>query len=136
MPWEAQIDGEVIYKSPEIISLAITSYINTGGAHGISIVSFLNFKAATGEKISNEQLITDLEGFKKVVKPYFDKTITNENIPIFDTNNFHLPINIGYTEDGLVLLYNTYEIAPYSSGIIEFRIPLEDVQPFLAFNSL
>lgn len=30
--WEAQIDGEVVYQSEEIISLAITSYIFTGGA--------------------------------------------------------------------------------------------------------
>ena len=32
-PWEVQIDGEILFQSSEIISIAITSYMNTGGAH-------------------------------------------------------------------------------------------------------
>ncbi|NJX16014.1 DUF3298 and DUF4163 domain-containing protein [Tamlana crocina] len=136
LPWEAQIDGEVVYQSPEIICVAITTYTNTGGAHGLSNVTFLNFNATTGNKISNEKLITDFEAFKKMAKPYFDKAIAEKEHAIFDTEAFQLPANIGYTEDGLVLLYNTYEIAPYSTGIIEFKIPYEEAEPFLAFNHL
>src|SRR5690606_665266 len=41
--WEAQIDGEIMYQSPEIISISITSYINTGGAQGNLNTSFLSF---------------------------------------------------------------------------------------------
>ncbi|XCF06300.1 DUF3298 domain-containing protein [Tamlana crocina] len=136
LPWEAQIDGEVVYQTPEIICAAITTYTNTGGAHGLSNISFLNFNATTGNRISNEKLITDLEAFKKMAKPYFDKAIAEKEHAIFDTEAFQLPANIGYTEDGLVLLYNTYEIAPYSTGIIEFKIPYEEAEPFLAFNHL
>ena len=40
--WEAQIDGEILYLSPEIICIAITTYINTGGAHGNLNISFLS----------------------------------------------------------------------------------------------
>ena len=49
--WEAQIDGEVFFQSPEIITIATTSYINTGGAHGSLNISLLNFNVETGEKI-------------------------------------------------------------------------------------
>lgn len=136
LPWEAQIDGEVVYQSPEIICVAITTYTNTGGAHGLSNISFLNFNATTGNRISNEKLITNPEAFKEMVKLYFDKAIAEKEHAVFDTETFQLPANIGYTEDGLVLLYNTYEIAPYSTGIIEFKIPYEEAEPFLAFNHL
>lgn len=133
--WEAQIDGEVIYQSSEIISVAITSYTNTGGAHGALNISLLNFKTATGEQVKNNQLFNDIEAFKTLAKPYF-KDATIDKSLILDSKEFILPANIGYSEDGIVLLYNTYEIAPYSTGIIEFTIPFEDVESYLVFNSL
>ena len=132
--WDAQIDGEVIYESPDIASIAITSYVNTGGAHGSLHISFLNFDAETGHVIPNNNLIKDVDAFKKVAKPYFSKAIV-EKEDTFNTNSFNLPSNIAYSEEGLVLLYNTYEIAPYSTGIIEFVIPFDEIEPYLVFNS-
>ena len=132
--WEAQIDGEVIYQSPEIISIAITSYVNTGGAHGLLNISFLSFENTTGQKIPNDKLISDLEGFRTLAKTYFDKTISEKESIIFEADTFQLPANIAYSESGIVLLYNTYEIAPYSTGIIEFAVPFEEAEPYLVFN--
>lgn len=132
--WGAQIDGEVLFKSSEIISISITSYVNTGGAHGILNISFLNFNSLTGKQIANKDLFTDIDGFKAVAETYFQKAI-KENDVVFDQNKFELPTNIGYTDDGLVLLYNTYEIAPYSTGIIEFTIPFKAIESYLVFNS-
>lgn len=133
--WEAQIDGEIMYQSSEIISIAITSYTNTGGAHGILNISFLNFNNETGQVLKNDQLFNEIEGFKKIAKPYFEEATKNKNL-LLDGNAFELPANIGYSEEGIVLLYNTYEVAPYATGIIEFAIPYEEAEPFLVFNSL
>ncbi|PWH83758.1 DUF3298/DUF4163 domain-containing protein [Algibacter marinivivus] len=133
--WEAQIDGEIIHQSSELISIALTSYTNTGGAHGILNISFLNFDSKTGQSLKNNQLFSDVDAFKEVAKPYFNKVLTEKNI-ILDNTLFQLPANIGYTEDGIVLLYNTYEVAPYSDGIIEFAIPYDEVEDYLVFNSL
>ena len=132
--WEAQIDGEVLFQSSEIISISITSYVDTGGAHGILNISVLNFNSITGNRISNKDLFTDFDGFKAIAQTYFYQEI-KENDVVFDQNKFELPTNIGYTDDGLVLLYNTYEIAPYSTGIIEFAIPFKAIESYLVFNS-
>ena len=131
--WEAQIDGEVLYQSDAIISASITSYINTGGAHGNLYVTLLNFSAKTGNPIPNEKLFDDLEIFKKIVKPYFLQSIKNKEVSSIET--FTIPPNIGFNEDGIILLYNTYEIAPYSEGIIEFTVPFEKIKSCLAFDS-
>lgn len=133
--WEAQIDGEVLYQSPGLTSVAITSYTNTGGAHGILNISFLNFDSKTGQRIQNKHLFNDIEAFKIVATPYF-KDATKDKSLLLDYKQFELPANIGYSEDGIVLLYNTYEVAPYSSGIIELAIPFEEAEPYLVFNSL
>lgn len=132
--WEAQIDGEVLFQSSEIISISITSYVNTGGAHGILNISFLNFNSITGKQFFKKDLFTDIDEFKAVALTYFQKVI-KENDMVIDQNKFKLPTNIAYTDDGLVLLYNTYEIAPYSTGIIEFAIPFKAIESYLVFNS-
>ena len=132
-PWEVQIDGEILFQSYEIISIAITSYMNTGGAHGITNISFINFDAATGKRILNEKLFKNEAAFQDAAKPYFEAALNEDDI-IFDPDNFKLPANIGYNEEGVLLLYNTYEIAPYSTGIIDFIIPFEKISSFLVFK--
>lgn len=132
--WEAQIDGEVLSQSAELISVSLTSYINTGGAHGTMHISLLNFNAETGEHVENTKLFNDAEGFKKLAKTYFDNAVKDKAL-LDVSDSFKLPENIGFNDEGIVLLYNTFEIAPYASGIIEFMIPFDEVASYLAFNS-
>jgi hypothetical protein len=49
----------------------------------------------------------------------------------FFGKDFVLPENIGYNEEGLLLLYNTYEIASYAMGITEFTIPYSEINNLL-----
>jgi len=132
--WEAQIDGDIMYQSSEVISVALTSYINTGGAHGVLTITFLNFDAETGFQISNADLFTDFNAIKNITKPYFEKTISENDISVFDASEFGLPANIGFTEDGILMLYNVYEVASYSDGIIQFTIPFNEIDSYLVFN--
>jgi len=129
--WEAQIDGEVMFSSPEVISIALTSYLNTGGAHGMLKIYFLNFETSTGNLIPYENLISDTEGFKKVALPYFKDATKDKDLFEMELENFNLPENMGYSDEGIVLLYNAYEIAPYSTGIIEFVIPFNDIEAYI-----
>ena len=131
--WDAQIDGEVMYHSAGIISIVITSYQNTGGAHGLLHITFLNFDVETGEALKNEELFADLSGFKQLAKQYFNEEIADKKDSYFEPENFTLPVNIGFDDDGLFLLYNSYEIAPYSTGLTEIHIPYEEVSMMLNY---
>lgn len=133
-PWEAQIDGEIMYQSPELISMSLTSYLNTGGAHGNLTISFLNFDTKTGKLIKNSDLFKNMADFNALANRYFEDTVEDKDV-LFDPQSFKLPENIGVNDEGVVLLYNAYEIAPYSEGIIEFAIPFENINPLLTFDS-
>lgn len=133
-PWEAQIDGDIMYQSDNIISIALTSYMNTGGAHGNLIITFFNFNAQTGKTISNTDLFNDKKAFYKLAKTYFQNNVDVKKT-LFEPENFVLPANIGYSDEGITLLYNTYEIAPYSEGVIEFTIPYDKVNSLLVFDT-
>ena len=135
--WEAQIDGDVMYQSSKVISIAITTYINTGGAHGQLTITFLNFDSQTGFQISNADLFTDIETIEtieNITQSYFEKTINEKNISVFDANGFELPTNIGFTEDGILMLYNVYEVASYADGIIQFTVPYNEISSYLNYQ--
>jgi hypothetical protein len=133
MEWDAQIDGEIMYQSDEIVSIALTSYMNTGGAHGSLVITFLNFDVFTGKQLKNEDLFEDYLSFKEIAKEYFNEEIADKKDLYFEPDNFKLPENIGFNDEGVILLYNTYEIAPYSSGITEINIPWNDLETSLNF---
>jgi uncharacterized protein DUF3298/peptidoglycan-N-acetylmuramic acid deacetylase PdaC-like protein len=137
--WEALIDGEVTYQSQVITCIAINSYLNTGGAHGNMNISFLNFDSQTGQLLIIDDYIKNRLGFIKLAEKYFNielqESLDETNFDdYFFGEDFHLPENIGFSDDGLILLYNVYEIAPYSEGITEFAIPFEEALPFLRLN--
>lgn len=134
--WELLVDSEVIYESPEIISISLSTYIDTGGAHGNTHVIFLNFDPKTGEQLTKDQIIADKAAFTELAIKYFKADLeTKQNdldvVDSFYGKDFMLPETIGYSEEGIVILYNTYEIAAYSFGITEFVIPYEEVSNFI-----
>ena len=133
LAWEAQIDGELMYQSSDVISLSITTYMNTGGAHGNLNISFLNFNAQTGKQLRNEDLLEDYLAFTSLAKKYFEEEISDKKELYFEPDNFKLPENIGFNEDGVILLYNTYEVAPYATGITEIYIPWKELRNSLNY---
>jgi hypothetical protein len=136
IPWEASVLGEISLRTEELISFRFNSEIFTGGAHGYSSVSFLNFNPETGAPYSHEELFTS--AFKDFFEEKFRK---DQNIPqdepinsnglFFEDDKFVLPQNIGFTQDELVLHYNAYEISSYADGNIIYRFPYAEVEEFL-----
>lgn len=138
-PWELHIETEKIYQSEEIITIAISTYEFRGGAHGNDKIKFLNLDAKTGAILNNDDIIKNVKEFEKVAEVHFIKSleVPKEQVKIEDFfygKPFQLPENIGFSEDGIVLLYNVYEVASYNQGYTEFVIPLNDVQSLLKIN--
>lgn len=137
--WEAKIEGEVSYEDDAVLTIELDSYLFTGGAHGYGSKRYLNFDKAKGEELENWQLFQDRKDFEAFAERKFR---AQENIPpdgpinstgfMFENDSFHLPENIGFTQKGIKLLYNPYEVASYADGPIEVILPFEDIAPFLA----
>ncbi|MDF0715027.1 DUF3298 and DUF4163 domain-containing protein [Muricauda sp. 334s03] len=136
--WEAEIDGKVIYEDGNIITILMNSYSFTGGAHGYASTSYLNFDKKQGTELDNWDLFDDLEGFEEYAEAKFreqEKIPQDANINdtgfMFESDSFHLPNNIGYTTEGLKLVYNQYEVASYADGPIELILPYQEINPYL-----
>lgn len=133
--WVATVNSEVVYSSTEVITVAVDSYTFTGGAHGNSIITLLNFNPETGELYKNESLFKINEEFKSLVKGYLSDEVNAKIIDdgenYFFGEDFKLPENIGFNDEGVIFLYNTYEIAAYAQGITEFTIPYSIIASYL-----
>ncbi|MBO0330724.1 DUF3298 and DUF4163 domain-containing protein [[Muricauda] lutisoli] len=138
VPWETTIDAEVIYEDHNIITIMLNSYSFTGGAHGYASTSYLNFDKKQGEELENWELFGDMDGFEDFAETKFriqEKIPQDANINatgfMFEGDSFHLSNNIGYTTDGLKLIYNQYEVASYADGPIELVLPYNEINLYL-----
>ena len=137
--WELNIETELTYQSEDIITIALSTYEFKGGAHGNDKIKFLNLNAKTGSILKQKDLIKNSTDFKALAKTYFVQSLEIEEEDLkmedfFFGKPFQLPENIGFSEDGLVLLYNIYEVASYDQGYTEFIIPFEDVESYLKLH--
>lgn len=141
LPWEATVKGQVVHENEKTVTLEVKSYSFTGGAHGYSSTSYLNFDKRRGKELGTEELFSDLRGFTDFVEARFreqEKIPAKGNINatgfMFEGDRFHLPLNIGYSDQGLQLIYNQYEVASYADGPIVLALPYDAVNIFLKYK--
>ncbi len=139
--WEATIEGSISYEDANFITIALDSYLFTGGAHGYASKRFLNFDKRKGIELDNSELFKNVADFRTFAEAMFrqkedipkDKSINYTGF-MFEQDSFYLPENMGFTPKGLKLLYNPYEVASYADGTIELLLPHREVKKYLIKN--
>lgn len=130
--YELILNFTVTYQKKFIISLYQEEYLYTGGAHGSTTVTAQNWNLLYGNQFLlydlykndssyllyilreiNHQIQVQLENNETA---YFDNSCQLV-LNTFQFNQFYL------TEKNLVIFFQSYDIAPYSSGIPRFFIP-------------
>ncbi|MCF7796545.1 MAG: DUF3298 and DUF4163 domain-containing protein [Lentisphaeria bacterium] len=138
--WEMIRRVEILLNLPAVVSLKSMEYTFTGGAHGMSATRLASYWTDTGEKISlSDILIPNFEQeLRSIGEKYFRR---QREVPSdqdldeagfwFENNRFRLSENYALVSEGLLFLYNPYEIAPYSFGTLEFVIPFHEFRHLL-----
>ena len=136
--YEAEISVRESYENEQIVSLECTLFLFTGGAHGYGGTSYLNFDLATGALIENVNLFVNYPEFEAYAETKFKEAQgipKNDNINAsgfwFENDTFYLSETIGFDQENLLIIYNSYEISSYAAGPIVLEIPLTEVAPFL-----
>ncbi len=135
MPWVMEIEGEILFQNDKFISVQLQQYTFTGGAHPNSFNTIWMLDKTTGEPLDFKGLVADTDTLLPIAEAAFRKTIelpitkTLADAGYFQGEDFFLPQNYGLVEKGLLLYYNTYEVAPYVVGPTQVLIPFSDLQP-------
>lgn len=136
--YTAKVEVEVLTDS--LLSLSVHDEYYTGGAHGGSGVYFINVDPRTGDEFTLDNFfkpgysdaLTNL-GNKvfRQTRNLSDTSSLSENYFEFPEDKFQLNKNYGFTQEGVVFFYNSYEIAPYAAGPTEVVIPYKDVKEWI-----
>ncbi|MEO0340566.1 MAG: DUF3298 and DUF4163 domain-containing protein [Bacteroidota bacterium] len=136
MPWELDCSSEVTYSNQVLFSVSLNSYRFTGGAHPNTLTAMFNFELDKGKLLSVEDIVLDYGSFKNIAEEVFrfEKQIESD-VPLqeagFFIESFQLSTNFAFTQEGIKLYYNPYEIAPYAAGITEIVIPYSRLEGIL-----
>ncbi|WP_042347389.1 DUF3298 and DUF4163 domain-containing protein [Bacillus massiliigorillae] len=123
--WSYKSSYKLIYQDSNYISIIMYTDIYTGGIHGFRAVDTYNFNINTGKKI----LLTDIVKPSKATKTkqyiynYFKKAgilFTDVTIQDIKLNQYSTFI---FTNTGISVIYQEYEIAPYANGNPKANIP-------------
>ncbi|WP_394188795.1 DUF3298 and DUF4163 domain-containing protein [Paenisporosarcina quisquiliarum] len=126
--------GEFEIKTNErqILSLTLTVYSFTGGAHGMTLVKALSFNVTTGKHYELKDLFLPgsdyVKQFSAIIKPKiaeWEIPILEEFTQIREDQDFYLG------DHSLVIYFQLYEISPYVAGFPYFPIPILDIQDII-----
>ena len=112
----------------------MNSSINTGAANSNLILRFFNFDAKTGNLLTTKNLVNDIEGFTSLVEKYYNKEVNSTFIEadnLLNNNQFKLPETLGFSEEGVIILYDNFKVGAFEKEIIEFTIPYQVADNYL-----
>lgn len=140
IPWTIETEGQVLLNNGQILSVDLSTYSFTGGAHSNSSTSLLNFRFPEGLRFNALDVVTDRAALLQLAEAKFKEAreleansdLGEEGFSFGNgTTNFGFPENIGFTKEGLFFFYNAYEVAAYVVGPTDFLIPYAELDGIL-----
>lgn len=117
---------KVKYNNGKTLSILIYDYAYYGGAHGTGTVTSFNFKISNGQKVKLSDVLNSKTKISKVQRYAYNYMIRHNEI--FSVSHLSdVAINnktqFYYTDSGIILVFQEYEVGPYSSGNPAVKIP-------------
>jgi len=126
---------EITFRGREIISVLLKSNVYAGGAHPMDYSEFINFNPDNGEMIDVNNLVKNRFGFRELVetklREWFGMEPGDRWSDFTLVDQFVMPETMGFVNDGMLLIYNEYEILPYASGPVELTLSHEELSPLM-----
>lgn len=144
MHYSVDVSAQVIYETEQLVSYRLNSYSYLAGAHGVESIYYAIFRKLDGHILTWGDIMKSgtLPSFSKqmalgVMKYLNAKTLDEAKGMLFidkktTLTTFPMPAtNPGLTKDGIVGIYQSYEIGPYAMGHPEITIPRTALRPII-----
>lgn len=140
--WFYNGNAHIVHNTGKLLTLRIDYSEYSGGAHPNSNILYFNF-TGDGKQLSLEDLIIpgQYPAFRKLNEQSLRQA---KQIPanesweqagfLLDSNELPLPQFFALTQQGVLMSYNPYEIAPYVMGNISYVIPYTELNGIIDKN--
>ena len=128
--WNETSSMKVHSKIDQFLTIKYSGDGYTGGAHGYYYEFYKNFNLEKNSVVQlkdvfsnqNPKMWNDLL-VKNFLRENEEEMLFEKKIPL--TDNFY------FNEKNITFIYNQYEVAPYSSGVIIVNVPFSELSSYL-----
>ncbi|CAM3178950.1 DUF3298 and DUF4163 domain-containing protein [Sporolactobacillus spathodeae] len=131
-PYYAQTQPTIRYNQRCRLSVSFVDESYTGGAHGMHLETVYNYNLHSGKRLSLSNIIKNKKERDKV-NSYLKKQMTQlkqQGRYDFFLDSFKgVDVKNGqfyFYDEGIVIVFQEYEVAPYSNGIIHLKVPFRE----------
>lgn len=135
--WMAYLQAKIREQHDNLVVIELSSYLHTGGAHGMPGRGFINYDRALGKALS----LTDMlrpgqealfwQRAEQAHQRWLKASGLDQDAAFLDTWPFTTTANIALGRQALYLKYDVYSIAPYAMGHPELVIPYDQLADVL-----
>ena len=135
--WSSYLQAKVLEQHDNLVLVELSSYLFTGGAHGMPGRGLINYDRKLEKPLNlGDMLLPGQEdAFWKAAEQAHRRWLATNKLdqdPDFiKTWPFERTANVGLGYGAMLLKYDVYSIAPYSSGHPEIRIPYPQLNGIL-----
>ena len=139
-PYQFELTGSVLLNRPELLTVDLSYYAFTGGAHGNSHTEYFVFDTMTGKRLGLNDVFE--QGFEERLNKLIDSRyrqmkglsptdrLDGEKGMLFE-NYIRFNSNFALTDKGVAFFYNQYEIAAYAYGTTKIDLPYRELAGIL-----
>lgn len=139
MTYQLNVNSEIKFQTESTVSLSISYFIFTGGAHPNSFTRLIVFDKSTGNSLPLSSFFKT--GFEDDLNKKIDLAFRKlkglspaDNLQdkggLFE-NKITFNNNFAVSGSDIEFYYNPYEIAPYVEGSTELKIPISELKNIL-----
>lgn len=146
--YSLNVSYEVIRNDSKIVTIRMSAYEYTGGAHGNPSFAFFQYDTQAERMIGEEEILINkkdptlisLVADTLIKKPQYSFEDNGVKKSVFfnadeDRSIFISDVaeggNAAFTENGIIFKYSAYAIGPYVIGEPEVSIPYVEIESFL-----
>lgn len=137
---ETLLAAKTRYRNRHLTVVQLDTWqYQTGAAHGVSATQFLNWYNPSGKVLGLAAVLEPgrrqayVDALKQVHEQWLAANPDAQNDPVSYNRiwPFQASENFGFSDQGLIVKYDSYQIAPYSAGQPELLIPYSALQGIL-----
>lgn len=131
------LQAKVREQHDDLVVIELSSYLDTGGAHGMPGRGFINYSRAAQKEVTLQDMLLPGQeqafwGAAKVAhNNWLIKTHYGSDPEYVKNWPFQKTPHVALLKDNVVLKYDVYSIAPYSEGHVELSIPYSRLRGIL-----
>jgi len=132
--WSSYLQAKLRERHGDILVIELSSYLFTGGAHGMPGRGFINYDREQDRELRLEDILLPGQAgnFWRAARQAHQRWLAenehNQDAEFIEFWPFQQTAHIALLKDSVLLKYDVYSIAPYSSGHPELSIPHEQLK--------